>query len=163
MNNQEAFDIAVLHLLNQAHRCVNSSGKSQYRGSRGGKNAVGALIPDHLYLSSMEGKTIQQLLAASISGPAFDGLRGHFRAVDARLLNELQDLHDRPGNCLPSLYRDIVLAGCPRIAKMFGLSMRFVNLWMAYRKLPGPQMLRSAESSAAAGAVGASSRLPQAA
>src|ERR1051325_5280455 len=65
MNNQQAFDIAVLHLLNQGQWCVNSSGKSRYRGLRGGKNAVGALIPEILYASAMEGKTLQQLLGAA--------------------------------------------------------------------------------------------------
>lgn len=143
MNNQEAFDTAVLHLLNQAHRCVNSNGKSQYRGSRGCKSAVGALIPDHLYWNSMDGKTVQQLLVAT--GPGYDKLREHFSGVAPRLLNELQDLHDRAGNCLPSLFRDIVLAGCERIAQVFALSPRMMHLWALYRKISGPQMLRRTE------------------
>ena len=143
MNNQEAFDIAVVHLLNQAQRCVNSSGQSQYRGSGGCKNAVGALIPDHLYWNSMDGKTVPQVLAAA--GPGYERLREHFRGVAPRLLNELQDLHDRAGNCLPSLFRDIVLAGGYRIAQMFGLSLRVMHLWVAYRKIPGPQMQKRPE------------------
>ncbi len=120
MNNQEAFDTAVLHLLNQARRCADSQGQSQFRGSGGGKNAVGALIPDRLYWNSMDGKTVQQMLVAT--GPGYDKLREHFSGVAPRLLNELQDLHDRTGNCLPSLFRDIVLAGCQGIAQTFGLS-----------------------------------------
>ena len=143
MNNQEAFDIAVLHLLNQAHRCANSNGQSQYRGSRGSKSAVGALIPDHLYWNSMDGKTVQQLLVAT--GPGYDKLREHFRGVAPRLLNELQDLHDRAGNSLPSLFRDIVLAGCERIAQVFALSSRMMHLWASYRKISGPPVLRRTE------------------
>ena len=143
MNNQDAFDIAVLHLLNQAHRCADSNGRSQYRGTRGGKNAVGALIPDRLYWNSMDGKTIPQLLTAT--GPGYDKLREHLGGVAPRLLNELQDLHDRIGNCLPSLFRDIVLEGCERIAQAFGLSLRMTHLWSSYRKIPGPQMLRRTE------------------
>jgi hypothetical protein len=143
MNNQEAFDIAVLHLLNQAHRCVDSNGRSQFRGARGGKSAVGALIPDHLYWNSMDGKTVQQLLGAT--GPGYDKLREHLGGVAPRLLNELQDLHDRAGNCLPSLFRDIVLAGCERVAQVFGLSSRMIHLWALYRKIPGPQMPRRTE------------------
>ena len=85
MNNQEAFDIAVLHLLNQAYGCVSSSGRGQYRGTRGGKNAIGALIPDHLYSDSMEGKTVHQLIAAA--GPAYDKLREHLNGVSPRLLS----------------------------------------------------------------------------
>jgi hypothetical protein len=137
MNNQEAFDTAILHLLNQAYGCVSSSGKSQLRGTHGGKNAVGALIPDHLYSNSMEGKSVQQMLAAT--GPGYDMLREHWQGVAPRLLNELQDLHDRVGRCLPSLFRDIVLDGCPRIAQTFSLSLRMVRLWATYRKIPGPR------------------------
>jgi hypothetical protein len=138
MNNQEAFDTAVLHLLNQAHGCVSSGGKTQYRGSHGGKSAIGALIPDRLYWNSMEGKTVQQILAAT--GPGYDQLREYWHGVSPRLLNELQDLHDRVGKCLPSLFRDIVLDGSPRIAQMCGVSLRMIRLWAAYRKIPGPQM-----------------------
>jgi hypothetical protein len=86
MNNQEAFDIGVLHLLNQAQRCVNSNGQSQYRGARGCKNDVGALIPDHLYWNSMDGKTVPQMLVAT--GPAYDRLREHFSGVAPRLVLE---------------------------------------------------------------------------
>src|SRR5882757_207798 len=124
MNNQEAFDIAVLHLLNQAHGCMSSGGTGQYRGTKGGKSGLGALIPDRLYSSSMEGKTIHQVLAAA--GPAKDELREHLKGVSPRL---------------PSLFRDIVLDGCPRVAQNFSLSLRIVRVWKMYRKLPGPQMV----------------------
>jgi hypothetical protein len=138
MNNQGAFDTALLHLLNQGHRCVSAFGRSQLRTPQGGKNAIGALIPDRLYQKSMEGKTVQQLLAAD--SPEFDALREHFSGVALPLLNELQDLHDRTGACLPSLFREIVLEGGPRIARMFGLSVRLLQLWRAYRKLAGPRI-----------------------
>lgn len=160
MNNQQAFDLCVLHLLNQAQWCVSASGQSRYRGLRGGKNAVGALIPEPLYSTSMEGKTVQQLLTAH--GP-FEGLREHLRGVDPRLLVELQDLHDRTGNCLPSMFRDIVIAGSQPIAKMFGLSLRLVHLWTVYRKLPGPRPLPRSESDHKDGAAAQSARLRKAA
>jgi hypothetical protein len=151
MNNQDAFDIAVLHLLNQAHGCMSSSGKGQYRGSRGGKSAIGALIPERLYWNSMEGKTIQQMLTAT--GPGYDKLREHLHGVAPRLLNELQDLHDRPGNCLPGLFRDIVLDGCPRVAQTFGLSLRMIRLWATYRRIPGPQMQQRSKPAVAPAVV----------
>ena len=138
MNNQGAFDVALLHLLNQGHRSVSASGRSQLRALRGGKNAIGALIPDPLYTKSMEGKTVQQLLAAN--GPEFEPLRQHLSGVTLPLLNELQDLHDRTGECLPSMFRDIVREGGQRIARMFGLSARMIHLWSAYRKLSGPRL-----------------------
>ena len=117
MNNQGAFDTALLLLLIQGHRSFSASGRSQLRALRGGKSAIGALIPDTLYAKTMEGKTIQQLLAAS--GPEYDSLREHLSGAALPLLNELQDLHDRTGECLPSLFREIVLAGGRRIARMF--------------------------------------------
>jgi hypothetical protein len=55
LTNQDAFDGAMLHLLNQGHSCVSASGQARYRGPRG-KSAIGALIPDELYVTSMEGK-----------------------------------------------------------------------------------------------------------
>ena len=142
MNNQEAFDTAVLHLLNQAHICKSSSGMGRYRGLTGGKNAIGALIPDRLYWNSMEGKTVQQLLVTN--APGYDKLRDHWQGVAPRLLNDLQDLHDRIGSCMPSLFRDIVLEGSPRIAQVFGLSLRMVRLWAVYRKIPGPRLQKPA-------------------
>ena len=140
LTNQDAFDIAVLHLLNQGHCSINASGKSKYRGPRG-KSAIGALIPDSLYATSMEGKTIQQLLSASAG---YEGLRERLGGVKLPLLNELQDLHDRIGECLPSLFRHLVLAGCDRIAQAFGLSKRLAHRCVAYQRLPGPQIMRTA-------------------
>jgi hypothetical protein len=138
LNNQSAFDSAVLHLLNQGHRCVSSAGRAQLRGPRGGKSAIGALIPDRLYSNSMEGKTIQQLLAAS--GREYLPLREHLAGVAPQLLGELQELHDRTGNCMPSLFREIVVDGGHRIARMFRLSMRLPQLCTAYQRLRGPYL-----------------------
>lgn len=91
----------------------------------------------------MEGKTVQQLLVAS--GQGYDAVREHLSGVAPQLLNELQDLHDRAGNSLPSLFRDIVLAGGYQIARMFRLSVRMLQLWGAYRKLSGPRVEWRAE------------------
>jgi hypothetical protein len=140
MNDQGAFDAALLHLLIQGHRSVSSSGRSQLRGPEGEKSAIGALIPDRLYRNSMEGKTIQQLLAAY--NPEYLPLRHHLSGVGLPLLNALQDLHDRSAECLPSLFREGVLSGGQRIARMFGLSMRTIQLWSAYRNLSGPRLPR---------------------
>ncbi len=103
----------------------------------------------------MEGKTIQQLLTAT--GPGYDALREHLAGVAPQLLSELQDLHDRTGNCMPSLFREIAMDGGRRIARMFGLSMRMLHLWGAYRKLQGPpppSALPAAAAVSASAAVG---------
>ena len=158
MNNQGAFDTALLHLLIQGHRCVSASGRSKLRAPRG-KSAIGALIPDSLYVSSMEGRTVQQLLAAQ--GPEFEPLRERLSGVAVPLLNELQDLHDRTGECLPSLFREIMLSGGQRIARMFGLSTRMIHLWSVYRRLSGPRVSRQAAPSVIEGGAGAgTSRYP---
>ena len=159
MNNQGAFDIALLHLLNQGHRSVSASGRSQLRSLRGDKSAIGALIPDHLYVKSMEGMVVRQLVTTH--GPDFDPLRAHFSGVALPLLTELQDLHDRTGECLPSLFREIVLAGGLRIARMFGLSVRLLRLWSAYRKLGGPRVETQKASVVVERAGGGALRYPR--
>src|SRR5919198_380030 len=120
LTNQDAFDGAMLHLLNQGHSCLSARGQALYRGPRG-KSAIGALIPDESYATTMEGKKLHHWLAAR--GSEYDALRERFGSVAPSLLDDLQDLHDRSGACMPSLYRDLVLAGAQRIAQSFKLSM----------------------------------------
>src|SRR5579859_3247152 len=137
LTNQDAFDGAILHLLNQGHSCVSASGQGRYRGPRG-KSAIGALIPDELYVSSMEGKPVRHWLGAS--GSQYDALRERLGGVTPTLLNELQDLHDRIGACMPSLYRQLAVAGAQRIAQSFKLSMKLVHRGATYHYLRGPQL-----------------------
>jgi hypothetical protein len=145
LSNQDAFDTAMLHLLNQGHSCLNASGQARYRGPRG-KSAIGALIPDELYVSSMEGKKLQHWLAAR--GSEYDALRERFGGVTPSLLDDLQDLHDRSGACMPSLYRHLVLAGAQRIAQSFKLSMSLVRRGATYQHLRGPQIFSAARTRA---------------
>jgi hypothetical protein len=137
LTNQDAFDVAILHLLNQGHSCLSSSGQARYRG-RHGKSAIGALIPDSLYVASMEGKKLHHWLAAP--GPEYDALRERLGGVTPSLLDDLQDLHDRSGACMPSLYRHLVVAGAQPIAQSFKLSMRLVHRCASYQHIRGPQI-----------------------
>jgi hypothetical protein len=141
LTNQEAFDDAMLNLLNQGHSCVSASGRARYRGPRG-KSAIGALIPDELYVTSMEGKNVHYWLAAR--GSEYDALRERLGSVTASLLDELQDLHDRIGACMPSLYRHLAVAGAQRIAQSFKLSMRLVHRCATYQHLRGPRIFAAA-------------------
>jgi hypothetical protein len=141
LTNQDAFDGAMLHLLNQGHSCVSASGQARYRGARG-KSAIGALIPDELYVASMEGKNVRHWLAAR--GSEYDALRERFGSVTPSLLDELQDLHDRSGACMPSLYRHLVVAGAQRIAQSFKLSMSLVHRCATYQHMRGPQIFAMA-------------------
>jgi hypothetical protein len=145
LTNQDAFDGAMLHLLKQGHSCLSASGQARYRSPRG-KSAIGALIPDELYATSMEGKPLHHWLAAR--GSEYDALRERFGSVTPSLLADLQDLHDRSGACMPSLYRHLVLAGAQRIAQNFKLSMRLVLRCAAYQHMRGPQIFSGASTRA---------------
>ena len=141
LTNQDAFDGAMFNLLNQGHSCVSASGQARYRGSRG-KSAIGALIPDELYVTSMEGKKVHHWLAAR--GSEYDALRERLGGVTPALLDELEDLHNRIGACMPSLYRHLAVAGAQRIAQSFKLSMSLVHRCAAYQHLRGPQIFSTA-------------------
>jgi hypothetical protein len=141
LTNQDAFDVSMLHLLNQGHSSLSASGQARYRGPRG-KSAIGALIPGELYVSSMEGRKVHHLLAAR--GSEYDALRTRLGGVTPSLLDELQDLHDRSGACMPSLYRHLAVAGAQRIAQSFKLSMILVHRCATYRHLRGPQIFSRA-------------------
>jgi hypothetical protein len=142
LTNQDAFDGAMLNLLNQGHSSVSASGHAQYRGPRG-KSAIGALIPDELYVSSMEGKNVHHWLTAR--GSEYDALRERLGSVTPSLLDELQDLHDRIGACMPGLYRHLAVDGALRIAPRFKLSMSMVHRCAAYQHLRGPQIFSTTE------------------
>ena len=137
LTNQAAFDGALLSLLNQGHSCISAAGHARYRGPRG-KSAIGALIPDDIYMPSLEGKKVHHWLAAR--GSEYDALRERLGGVTPALLNELEDLHDRIGACMPSLYRQLAVAGAQRIAQSFKLSMRLVQRGAAYQYLRGPRL-----------------------
>ena len=133
----------MLNLLNQGHSCISASGQTRYRGPRG-KSAIGALIPNELYVASMEGKKVHHWLATR--GPEYDALRERLGSVTPSLLDELEDLHDRIGACMPSLYRQLAVAGAQRIAHSFKLSMRLVHRCAAYQYLRGPQIFSTART-----------------
>src|SRR5882762_1007708 len=74
----------------------------------------------------------------------YDALRERLGSVTPSLLDDLQDLHDRSGACMPSLYRHLVLAGAQRIAQSFKLSMRLLHRCAAYQHMRGPQIFSAA-------------------
>lgn len=91
MNNQEAFDTVARHLLTQKCRSeayINNMIECAYRGDKGTKCAIGALIPDSLYDPGFEGVHITALIERRSE---LETLLG---SIDAQLLNDLQKLHD---------------------------------------------------------------------
>lgn len=59
---QQMFDAVARHLLTQNQKCHDAEGvHCAYRGPNGLKCAIGALIPDDVYTSEMEGFTASAL------------------------------------------------------------------------------------------------------
>ncbi len=91
MTYQEAFDKVVKHLYAQKRQAINYTGSCQYRVSSGRKCAIGALIPDEEYKSSMEGCSISYL---DTIGRFPESLKGF--SMD--FLSRLQKVHDDVNN-----------------------------------------------------------------
>ena len=105
MNRQETYDKVRDHLMTQRKPSQKYSHSSEmmmcrYRGSKGRMCAIGCLIPDELYSSSIEGEIVRKLpadilAALGVSGPD-----------DAHFLQRLQSIHDdvKPSFWAESLY-----------------------------------------------------------
>lgn len=88
MNNQEAFDLMVNHLITQGRAAADDNGECLYRGPEGTKCAVGILIPDDKYTPAMENLNPYQLVE-------HHGL--DFGDVETGFLYDAQNrLHDIP-------------------------------------------------------------------
>lgn len=85
MNAQELFDKVATHLLTQGEQS-RADARCAYRGDRGLQCAVGCLIPDDKYSSSMEGSGISLPLVQA-------GLPPSIR-VYLDLIKDLQVVHD---------------------------------------------------------------------
>lgn len=62
MNRQEIFDTALAHLRKQGKPAMNKGGVCMYRGPGGTMCAVGALIPDDLYVFDMENRSASSVV-----------------------------------------------------------------------------------------------------
>lgn len=88
VTQQETFDTVVAHLRGQNKKAVDSAtGECRYRASEGLKCAVGCLIPDEEYNSTLESCSIGSLCHENRLPPS---LRQH----DFSLLADLQVIHD---------------------------------------------------------------------
>ncbi len=88
LSQQETFNYIVNHLRKQGRksmRYINCCSECVYRGPDGTKCAVGFLIPDDIYLSCIEGYSVDYLYQFGINLPYID------------LLKDMQAVHD----CLP--------------------------------------------------------------
>lgn len=85
MTEQKIFDKVATHLQKQGRRALDKDGVCVYRGEEGAKCAVGALIPDELYDSKVEGVTVAGI-------PRHDDTEEDARKLV--LLSRLQRVHD---------------------------------------------------------------------
>jgi len=90
MNNQEIFDTVHAHLIKQSEKSIRAGTNSScgYRGPRGLKCAIGALVPDDKYDQRMEGKGVGTALRCTPQ------LEDFFEGYSFSLLNDLQVVHD---------------------------------------------------------------------
>jgi hypothetical protein len=118
MDRQEIFDKVKAHLLEQGCRSVDppvhGAAWCKYRGPRGLKCAIGALIPDEVYDPRMEMKSIGELVWSKQFGEVFKDFRN-----DLDFLRQLQEVHDEgPDGDGFKLHCEIELQ---RVATAFGL------------------------------------------
>jgi hypothetical protein len=107
---QEIFDTVSKHLLTQKERSFDPVNNwCMYRGPRGLKCAVGALIPDDLYDESMENENVSHLFSSHRDVIVGSGIDADSFDAD-RLLCELQFLHDgEPPSGWESALKDLAL------------------------------------------------------
>jgi hypothetical protein len=114
MTQQEIFDKVTMHLLRQGKKSQSAGDNTTclYRGPDGTSCAVGCLIKDEFYFSSLENlgvdttEVIEALRQSGVMGASFSSLG---------LLNDLQKLHDYAN---PSEWKEELSA----LAKRWGLS-----------------------------------------
>ncbi len=90
LTNQTAFEIMVNHLLNQGEKSYDNSTLATcvYRNPDGLKCAIGAILPDELYNSTMENKLAHALIK---DYPAIGKL---WENLSINLLAKMQYIHD---------------------------------------------------------------------
>ena len=86
MNNQEAFEISVKHMLSTSTPSLGPLNQCRYRGPSGQKCAIGVLIPDEQYHEEMEKRTVRYLVQNMHVDALLD--------IDLGLLRALQAQHD---------------------------------------------------------------------
>lgn len=88
MNNQIVFNDVVKHLFKQGKQSLSIGNLCSYRGTDNTKCAIGCLIPDELYDSSMERRSIKDLIFS------INNIKNLFKDVNKEMLYDLQQCHD---------------------------------------------------------------------
>lgn len=120
LSKQEVFNKVALHLLKQFTKSVEleTSNSCMYRGHKGNKCAVGALIPDEMYREEMEWHTSGQLLAC------FPQLQSLFKDDELFIIMDMltfcQWIHDE---FAPDQWYDQIL----KLAEKFDLNLDVIR------------------------------------
>jgi len=88
VNNQEAFDTVVLHLISMKEQSIDEDGECKYRGAYNQSCAVGVLIPDNQYKPWFENKSVYDI---------YDNVP-ELKEISRELLHDLQKAHDNDLN-----------------------------------------------------------------
>ncbi len=88
MRVREILSIVKAHLLKQNCKSTDNTGRCRYRGPDGMQCAAGCLIPDSLYLETMEGKMFNSKEFKEVA--AFHG----WTAKECDFVRKLQRIHD---------------------------------------------------------------------
>lgn len=93
MNRQQIFDKVATHLFTQGHQAIKLSRCCYRTNIEGEACAIGCLIPDEVYVPSLESLNAVDL---ANSDTKINGLPSDiFNRGNARFLRELQRVHDR--------------------------------------------------------------------
>jgi hypothetical protein len=94
LTEQDVFDIAAYHMLDQGARALNvEHGTCCYHAPDGRRCPVGWLIPDSEYRASFEGKRVAAVTLEALHGGCSSEFVG-FLEAHARILEHLQYIHD---------------------------------------------------------------------
>lgn len=114
---QEVFDTVACHLLTQGRRSTSRRGLCRYRGEDGLRCAIGCLIPDELYDSSIEGLGVRLAVGSTSLYTILEevGVVEHLN-----LLSALQAVHD--DRAAEGWWLELV-----EVAEWFGLSTQVLD------------------------------------
>lgn len=107
MTDQEVLDTIMNGLRKQGIKSLNGGGGCAYRGLNGTKCAVGMLIPDEDYTTSMEGTLYDPLLSEYLTGKGYNfALLVSLQCVhDAYQPSEWEEAFERVANKYGLIYR----------------------------------------------------------
>jgi hypothetical protein len=109
MEKQEVFDIVVDHLRKQGQPSIGSQGSCAYRGDKGRRCAIGVLIPDSKYSSSLELASVTRIMNLDDEPWTPDEIfpEHFYEKTFKELLQDLQTVHDTDVSWDETSFREI--------------------------------------------------------